>query len=156
MAIQYTLMLDTPATIPEVAETCRGSETVSDEEALPQGVAFWLSNLRCTVMLVDDRTRDVYLESFGISAVVSVAFRIDKDDPAGTITATKRAVVRLLRQLPGDAVLVQNGEIPVLRRVGECGVINRDKVNEGYSSFGDLLAELGPTWTIGPDPGPVP
>jgi len=156
MAIQYTLMLDTPATIPEVAETCRGSETVSDEEALPQGVAFWLSNLRCTVMLVDDRTRDVYLESFGIAPAVSVGFRIDKDDPAGTIATAKRAAVRLLRGLPDDAILVQNGEVPVLRRAGGRGVINQDKVTQGYSSFGNILAELGTAWTIGPDPGPVP
>ena len=44
MAIEYTLMLDTRATIRELAKICRGDESASDEEVLPCGVAFWLAD----------------------------------------------------------------------------------------------------------------
>jgi len=155
MAIEYSLMLDTQKTVRELTDLCRSAGTISGEESLRHGLAFWLFGLRCTVTTVDDRSREIYQESFGITPPVRVGFRIDKDDPERTMADMKRVLVMLLHSVPGEAILVRNGEHVMLRRTGRLALINQQWINDGFSSFGDLVEELGAGWAIGPDPGPV-
>jgi hypothetical protein len=99
----------------------------------------------------DHRVREVYAEIYGINPRVSLSFRLDKFRPDDAAQQMADAVVRVLRAVPGDAILVLNGETPIARRRGDQGVL----AERSWFWTPAVLEQLGPGWRIGPDPGPT-
>jgi hypothetical protein len=70
--------------------------------------------------------QSVIEEWFGFRPTISVLFRIfTNEDYEGGKHTLQQATMELLRQVPGDAVLLFNGETIVLQRIGGQLVLNQ-------------------------------
>lgn len=77
-------------------------------------------------------------EFCGFRPTVSVWFEIDKFNYEEGMNTLRQATMEVLRQVPGDAVLLFNGETIVLQRLG-----GRLILNEGWEDWNaDLLAKV--------------
>ena len=105
MAIEYTLLLE------------------DDIEVL----ALAAGTLSIAGGAVDQVARDVYARDMGISPCHRIILRLDK----GRLREGEDEVVEvtrsILRQVPGDALLLFNGELPILRRTGGTVVLGEGR-----------------------------
>jgi hypothetical protein len=146
MAIEYALDIVSSNPLRRIADLVRGDEEAA-LEPLPRGLVIELPSLHCAVLAVDDRSAEIAEESYGLRPTVVVVFRMDKDRLDDAERTMQAALVRILGAEPGDAVLLANHEIPVLRRRNGRGVL----IDRFRPWFGDMLPGLGPAWSVGPD-----
>jgi hypothetical protein len=145
MSLDYSLMLATPMAVETVAQMCRRGASETD-----RGSPVWWS-----VVAVDATSRESALEGFDLAPTVRVMFRIDKQRIHDGMTKMKGIVTHCLSATSDDAILEFNGEKVFLRRKAGEGVVNERWAHAG-STFDDAAALLGPSWRVGPDPGPEP
>jgi hypothetical protein len=146
MAFEYALDMVSSSPPGRIADLVRSDEDAA-LEPLPSGFAIGLSGVYCTVRTVSDRSAEIAEESYGLRPTVVVAFRIDKFRDEDGERTMRAALVRILGAEAGDAVLLANREIPVLRRRNGRGVL----IDQWRPWFGDMLPGLGPAWSVGPD-----
>lgn len=83
--------------------------------------------------------QSVIEEAFGFRPNISVFFRISpKEDYEKGRHTLLQATIELLRQVPGDAVLLFNGENIVLQRIGGQLVLNEEWGNWTPSQLADV------------------
>jgi hypothetical protein len=74
-------------------------------------------------------TRDLVRDTFGFLPSVSIMFTIDKDNSSAARDLMITDVTTLLRQEPGDAVLIMAGDLPLLARQDGCVLLNDNFYN---------------------------
>jgi hypothetical protein len=146
MALEYALDVVSSSPPRRIADLVRGDGEAT-LEPLPHGFSIVLPSLYCAVHTVDDRSTEIAEETYGIRPTVGVLFSLDKFHTEDAYRSMRDALVRILGAESGDAVLLANLELPILRRRNGRGVTS--------DRFGAWLNEvrvaLGPAWTVGPD-----
>ena len=137
MSIGYSLNIDANIGIEQVMELFSdGIGLVRSDENSLRGEAIFV------VMIPTPSYNKSYIEdTFGFSPNLSIEFEFysDEDEEEGERIAGK-AIARLLKKTPGDAILQFNGERPVLRRQGKEVVVAEDW---GDDALETSLAETG-------------
>jgi len=115
MAITYSLSLDTdwsPARLYEVV-----AASVRVERALERDVlTFHGDGLWGAINATGDVSRMIFREDFSFDPRMGIAFRLDKFDLEHAQRSLVRCACGVLVACPDDALLLWNGETPVLRR----------------------------------------
>lgn len=146
MSIEYALKLVSGTPPRGIAELVLGTEEAT-LNPLSRGFAVDLPGVYCAVLAVDELGAEIAEESHGLRPTITAVFRIDKDDRDQGKRTMRAALVRILNAEPGDAILLANFESPALRRHSGHGVL--------VDRFGpwpeQMLAALGPSWTVVPD-----
>jgi hypothetical protein len=148
---EYDLLLDTDRSPAQLVEACRG-----DGEAEPGATTLRSPGLEAELVALDDVSRRLHQASFGVAPTVHVVLRVDGARWAEGAQGLRQLVAALLGGDGGDALLLASYEAPVLRRRAGVGVIDEWAVmTHGSLPLHRWLSVLGPSWTIGPDPGPL-
>jgi hypothetical protein len=149
---EYDLLLETDRSPAQLVAACPG-----DGEAEHGAMtALRYPGLEAELVALDDVSRRLHQQSFRLAPTVHVVLRVDGARWAEGAQRLRQLVAALLGVGGGDALLLSSYEAPVLRRRAGVGVIDEWAVMTHVSlPLHRWLSALGPTWTIGPDPGPI-
>ena len=129
MALEYDLYLDASSPLPEVL-----SLAASRRGLKAKGDGFEGPGLSGRVFSVSKERRETIQEGLGLAPTVCVSFRVgldpadaDQEEGHRGMRGALEATLALLDILPGPAVLLFNGESPVLLRTRAALTLNKAK-----------------------------
>ncbi|KIG14518.1 hypothetical protein DB30_06745 [Enhygromyxa salina] len=123
MALEYDLHVDAvcPANHLEKLLVDAGATKLSDSPATYGG-----DKILCVVVPPDPRSSSFIAEEFHVEPRVSVYFRLDKFNLDQSQRSLVQYIDRVLVGCAGDAVVVFNGELVVLRRTHDALLIRAE------------------------------
>ena len=124
MALEFALYLETnnaPKRVLELLFEGIGIEAQIDLSNRHGGVSSRSGPAFMTYAYNTSIERASFLEDeLGIQPKITILFRLDKQEPETQKKVMLRAMIELITQLPGDAVLLFNGEVVwLLRKRGQ-------------------------------------
>lgn len=120
MALEYHLYIDAACSANHLEKLIvdAGATKLSDSPATYGG-----DKILCVVVQSDPRTRAFIAEEFHVEPRVNVYFRLDKFDLDQSQRSLVQYIDRVLIGCAGDAVVVFNGELVVMRRTHDALLI---------------------------------
>lgn len=149
MAIEYTLKVDSESSVERLAQDVSSELGVGIRRESTQLWSFEDSFVFVTIFGPSERGSRIVFEEYGVHPTVCVGFRLDKFELQRAEDVLVTLTLAVLRSVSGDAILLYNGELPVLRR--QAGVVSLNRGFEAWSSRMSLFESeivLGPAFSV--------
>jgi hypothetical protein len=148
MAVEYAIPIDT--TVPLDNIKCSIEEFCGLVEIPPHGRAITLisEGTWCYLMMEDELGRELISERYGFIPTIHARIRMDPFKVELGVQKLVDVVGTLLTALPGNLVVLENDELPLLlRKEGSITIDQRDPYWE--SRFTSALASRNITFALG-------